>query len=73
MGLNKNMGEARIVFEGKTKKVSIKGRMSVMDILRIAGVNPDMVLVRRKGEIVPDDSVVKNGDRLETMKIVSGG
>ena len=67
------MSEARVVFEGKTKKVAFEGRSSVMDILRIAGVNPDIVLVRRAGEIVPDDSPVKDGDKLETMKIVSGG
>lgn len=67
------MAGARVVFEGKTRSVSFTGRKSVMDILRLAGVNPDMVLVRMKGEIVPDDSPVKNGDRLEAMKIVSGG
>jgi sulfur carrier protein ThiS len=67
------MAEARVVFEGKTKRVSFSGRRSVMDVLRIAGVNPDIVLVRRKGEIIPDDAPVKKGDRLEAMKIVSGG
>jgi sulfur carrier protein ThiS len=67
------MAEARIVFEGKTKTVSFSGRKNVMDVLRLAGVNPDMVLVRRKGEIIPDDAPVKLGDRLEAMKIVSGG
>ncbi len=67
------MAGARVVFEGKAKNVSFSGKKSVMDVLRLAGVNPDIVLVRRKGEIVPDDSVVKDRDRLEAMKIVSGG
>jgi sulfur carrier protein ThiS len=67
------MTEARVVFEGKTKKVSFSGRKTVMDVLRMAGVNPDMVLSRRKGEIIPDDAIVKDRDRLEAMKIVSGG
>jgi len=67
------MAEARVVFDGKTKKVSFSGKKSVMDVLRLAGMNPDVVLVRRKGEIVPDDAAVKDRDRLEAMKIVSGG
>ncbi len=67
------MAGARVVFEGKTKRVSFSGGKSVMEVLRVAGVNPDMVLVRRKGEIIPDDTPVKKGDRLEAMKIVSGG
>ena len=67
------MSKVRVVFEGKTKNVAFDGRMDVMGLLRIAGINPDMVLVRRNGEIVPDDSIVSDGDRLETMKIVSGG
>lgn len=67
------MAEARVVFEGKAKKVSFTGKRSVMDVLRLAGLNPDVVLVRRKGEIVPDDTAVRDRDRLEAMKIVSGG
>jgi sulfur carrier protein ThiS len=73
MGPNNNMTEARVVFEGKTENVSFSGRKSVMDVLRMAGVNPDIVLIRREGKIIPDDTPVKKGDRLEAMKIVSGG
>jgi len=44
-----------------------------MEVLRLAGLNPDVYLVRRKGEIIPDDEVVRGGDRLECLRVVSGG
>ena len=67
------MAKARVLFEGEAKEVSFTGRKDVMEVLRLAGLNPDVYLVRRKGEIIPDDEVVRGGDRLECLRVVSGG
>ena len=59
-----------VLFEGKAKKG--KGS-TVADVLRSVEINPQNVLVRIEGSIVADDRKVKNGQKLEALKVVSGG
>jgi len=59
-----------VVHEGRHKKG--KGS-TVAEVLRSVEINPQNVLVRMEGEIVPDDMKVREGQRLEALKVVSGG
>ncbi len=59
-----------VLYEGKQKK----GRGSnVADVLRSVEINPQNVLVRMDNTIVADDMKVKDGQKLEALKVVSGG
>jgi sulfur carrier protein ThiS len=59
-----------ILYEGKTRKG--KG-VTVADALRSARINPQNVLARIGGRIVSDDTKVKKGQKIEALKVVSGG
>jgi sulfur carrier protein ThiS len=59
-----------VVYEGGHKKG--KGS-TVAEVLRSVDINPQNVLVRLEGEIVPDDMKVREGQKLEALKVVSGG
>ncbi len=59
-----------VLHEGKQKK----GRGStVADVLRSVEINPQNVLVKMDGVIVADDMKVKDCQKLEALKVVSGG
>lgn len=51
-----------------------KGKGStVAEALRSAGINPQNVLVKSGGVIVPDDQKVRDGQKLEAFRVVSSG
>jgi sulfur carrier protein ThiS len=62
-----------VLSEGRPKKVKMGKGFTVADVLRSAGINPQEVLVKVKGTIVPDDLKVRDGQKLETLRVVSGG
>ncbi len=37
------------------------------------GVNPDTVLPTRDGELLTDDELVRDGDRIRLIAVISGG
>jgi sulfur carrier protein ThiS len=59
-----------VVHEGRHKRG--KGS-TVAEVLRSVDINPQNVLVSLEGRIVPDDMKVMEGQRLEALKVVSGG
>ena len=58
------------MYEGRRRKG--KGP-TVADALRSAGINPQNVLVRSGETILADDQKVRDGQKLEAFKVVSGG
>ncbi len=60
-----------VVLNGK--KLGLKDRSIVSDALAAAKINPETVLVKRKGGLIPQDAVLAEGDSLETIKVISGG
>jgi len=62
-----------VVF-GKIKKKLILGSgATAYDALKKAGINPEMVLVKREGKIIPDAEKLKDNDKLELLRVVTGG
>jgi len=37
------------------------------------GVNPDSVLPTRAGELMTDDELIREGDRIRLIAVISGG
>lgn len=58
---------------GKRKKVSIERGFTVGKLLEKLGINPEIVIAIKNREIVPDTEAIKPGDRIEVVKVVSGG
>ena len=55
------------------KPYEVENDSIVFDALEAAKVNPETVLVKRSGKLIPHDSPVKDGDSLELVTVISGG
>ena len=62
-----------VTYQGKNRKLSLKPGSDVGEVLGKAGINRETVIVRRSGEIIPDNETLRDRDRLEVLRIVSGG
>ncbi|MFA4820131.1 MAG: MoaD/ThiS family protein [Candidatus Aenigmatarchaeota archaeon] len=54
------------------KSVVVRGK-TVKDALNSAKINPETVLVKRKGQLMPHDEIIKDNDVLELIAVISGG
>lgn len=61
-------------------KVKINGKLlkakngaRVIDVLKMAKINPETVLVKRGGQLIPHDETLKDNDILELIAVISGG
>ena len=59
-----------IIVNGKNRKVKSRKLSKILEELNIS---PEEFLVVRKGELITLDTVIKQGDSLELLSIVSGG
>jgi sulfur carrier protein ThiS len=59
-----------IFLEGK--RITIRGT-AVGDVLASVGINPETVLVSRDNEILLETDKLHNGDKLELVRVISGG
>jgi sulfur carrier protein ThiS len=62
-----------VSYLGKKSRVSVKGSAKVGEILEKIGINKEAVIVRKGQEIVPDNESLKDRDRIEVLRIISGG
>lgn len=62
-----------LVFGKIKKKLVLGSGATAHDALKKAGINSEMVLIKRNGEIIPDAEKLKDGDKLELLRVVTGG
>lgn len=60
-------------YSGKNRNINLLTRAKVADLLKKASINPETVLIRREGVIIPDTEVLKDKDKLEAIRVISGG
>ncbi len=58
--------------ENCRKKVKFSGT-SVNELLRHLKLNPEVVIVTRKGEVLTEEEILKTKDKIEILSVVSGG
>ena len=47
--------------------------MTLRDCLMKINVNPETVLATRNGELITDDEILKEGDVIKLVAVISGG
>lgn len=57
----------------KNRSIEVPEKSKVIDVIRKANVNPETVIVRRGEEILLEDDVLRKNDKLEMIRIISGG
>ena len=59
--------------QGRKHMLVLPDKAKAIDVVQKLGINPETVLVKRGREIITDDEALANGDRIELIKVVSGG
>ncbi|MCK4335304.1 MAG: MoaD/ThiS family protein [Candidatus Aenigmarchaeota archaeon] len=57
----------------KRRNVEVPEKSKVRDVIREVKVNPETVIVRRGDDILLETDIVSKSDRLEFIRIISGG
>ncbi|RPH61607.1 MAG: MoaD/ThiS family protein [Chloroflexi bacterium] len=61
----------KLVLRGK--EYQVKPGMNLLDSLRKAGILPESVIAVRDGEMIVEDEILKDGDVVKLVAVISGG
>lgn len=54
-------------------EMEVPSDSKVIYVLEELGLNPETLVVKRNGKIVPEDETLEDGDEVEIIPVVSGG
>ena len=57
----------------RNKKYTVKSDIAARDALKKIGIEPEAVLVVINGKLTTDDVILKDGDEVKLVAVVSGG
>ncbi|MCX6079223.1 MAG: MoaD/ThiS family protein [Chloroflexi bacterium] len=61
----------KLILRGK--EYEVKAGMNLLDALRKTGILPEGVIATRDGEMILDDEILKDGDIVKLIAVISGG
>ncbi len=57
----------------RNKKLEVKENITARDALKKLNIDPESVLITVNGKLVTDDVVLRAGDQVKLVAVVSGG
>jgi sulfur carrier protein len=57
----------------RDKEYEVKHGMMLLDALKKCGIVPESVIATREGEMILDDEILKDGDVVRLIAVISGG
>lgn len=57
----------------RDKEIEARPNMTLRDALLKAGINPESVLGVRNGAMITDDEILREGDVVKLVAVISGG
>jgi sulfur carrier protein ThiS len=57
----------------REKEYEIKPGMNLLSALKKAGIAPESVIATRDGELILEDEILKSGDVIKLVSVISGG
>lgn len=57
----------------RNKKFETKENITARDALKKIGIDPESVLITVNGKLVTDDVVLRQGDAVKLVAVISGG
>ncbi|MCX7831555.1 MAG: MoaD/ThiS family protein [Actinobacteria bacterium] len=66
-----SVARVNVVYKGNEQVISEV--RTVKEILEKLGINPNSVIVTVEDELVAEDYVLKNGDKVKIIDVISGG
>lgn len=61
----------KLILRGK--EYEVKAGMTVMHALEKIGVLPESVIATRNGEVITEDEILREGDVVKLVMVISGG
>jgi sulfur carrier protein len=57
----------------RDKEYEVKPGMTLLDSLKKINVLPESVIATREGEMILEDEILKDGDMIKLIAVISGG
>lgn len=57
----------------RDKEYPVNPGMTVRHALKMVGIQPESVIPTRDGELITDDEVLKDGEHIRLIAVISGG
>lgn len=57
----------------RDKEYEVKAGMTLLDALKKSNIVPESVIATRNGEMITDDEVLRSGDVVKLIAVISGG
>jgi sulfur carrier protein ThiS len=57
----------------RDKEYEVRAGMTVRDAMLQVGIEPESVIPTRQGELITDDEILKDGERIRLVAVISGG
>jgi sulfur carrier protein len=57
----------------RDKEYDVKPGMTLLDSLKKINVLPESVIATREGEMILEDEILKDGDMIKLIAVISGG
>jgi sulfur carrier protein ThiS len=66
-------GAALVTLVLRNKEYEVRPGMTLLSALQKINVVPESVIATREGEMILDDEILKNGDVIKLIAVISGG
>lgn len=60
-------------YEGEKKTISLNKDYKVSDMLKDLNINPETIMLKINSVIEPEDIILKESDKIQIIRIISGG
>ncbi len=57
----------------RNKEYEVRAGMSLLDALKKSNIVPESVIATKDGEMILDDEILKDGDVIKLVAVISGG
>ncbi len=57
----------------RNKEYEVKAGMTLLDALKKSNIVPESVIATRNGEMITEDEILKDGDVIKLIAVISGG
>lgn len=57
----------------RDKEFEVRPGMSLLDALKKNNIVPESVIATRDGEMITEDEILKDGDLIKLIAVISGG
>ncbi|WP_297980267.1 MoaD/ThiS family protein [uncultured Methanobrevibacter sp.] len=62
-----------LIIKDKTEEKELKGELTIKELLDELELSSETIVSKKNGEIVIEDAVIEEGDKIELVQIIYGG